>query len=85
MNEKFTQEHDTPSNNVISKCFLTSFLQSEKLYLQQIHSVEVTEAISFDHTFKVATNIGYLHQDGVWVPQYDSLFLVLNPSGQVLT
>lgn len=50
-----------------------------------MHSVNVTESISFDHTFKSAANIGYLREDGVWVPQYDSLFMVLGANGQILT
>ena len=32
--------------------------------------------------FKVAPNIGFLRDDGVWVPQYHSLFI---KNGQVLT
>lgn len=62
-----------------------SFLQSENSYLSNVHALKVSEVISFDHTFKVATNIGHLREDGVWVPQYDSLFLVLASSGHVLT
>lgn len=41
--------------------------------------------ISFDHTFKVATNIGYFREDRKWVHVYDSLFLVMSDTGQVLT
>ena len=33
-------------------------------------TINVGKTISFDHTFEVATNIGYLN---IWVPQYDSL------------
>ena len=83
--EMFRNELSSPSNNVISKCFLMSFLEAEEHYLSNIHALEVSEAISFDHTFKVATNIGHLRKDGVWVPQYDSLFLVLASNGHVLT
>lgn len=41
--------------------------------------------ISFDHTFKVAANIGYPRADGKWIPQYDSLFIVMNEDGLILT
>ena len=85
LSDKFRKEHISPSDNIISKCFLSSFLEVESSYLCNLHSLEVSESISFDHTFKVATNIGHLRPDGIWVPQYDSLFLVLNSQGSVLT
>ena len=47
--------------------------------------MQVGSAISFDHTFKVATNIGYQRKDGVWVCLYDSLFLVMANNGTILT
>lgn len=79
------QERNCPSDNTISKCFLLSFLEVERFYLCNIHSLPVTDSISFDHTFKVASNIGHLRKDGTWVLQYDSLFLVLGSNGLVLT
>lgn len=48
-------------------------------------SIPVSNSISFDHTFKVASNIGYFREDKVWVEQYDSLFLVMNSNGQIVT
>ena len=83
--EKFKKEHVGPSDNLISRSFLSSFLDSENAYVCNLLSLEVSESISFDHTFKVASNIGHLRQDGIWVPQYDSLFLVLDSCGKVLT
>ena len=71
----------SPSNDVLSKCFLAEFLDHEK---KEMTCISVGESISFDHTFKVATNIGYLREDGKWISQYDGLF-VLNRNGQVLT
>lgn len=47
-------------------------------------NLKVQRCIRLDHTFKVATNIGYLRPDGKWVNQYGSVFLVLNERGQVL-
>ena len=76
---------DTPSNDILRKCFLAQFLELEHLYLKCIHSMQVGSAISFDHTFKVATNIGYQRKDGVWVCLYDSLFLVMANNGTILT
>lgn len=74
-----------PSNNILAKCFLARFLDDEKLYLSEMEGITVGSSISFDHTFKVAANIGYYREDKVWVPQYDSLFIVMNAEGKVLT
>ena len=59
--------------------------QSRKVILNEMVSVPIGNSISFDHTFKVAANIGYHREDNVWVSQYDSLFLVMNGNGQVVT
>ena len=42
------------------------------------------EDLSADHTFKVAANIGIV-RDGKWMKMFDSLFLVLNEAGVVMT
>ena len=55
------------------------------LYLSEISSVQIGNSISFDHTFKVVANIGYHRKDKVWVNQYNSLFLVMNGNGQVVS
>ena len=47
-------------------------------------NLQVREWISFDHTFKVATNVGYVRSDGKWVTLYKSLCIVMNELGQVL-
>ena len=73
---------NSPSNDIISK---GQFMNDEHLYLQHINSIPTGTSISFDHTFKVAANIGYCREDGTWVPQYDSLFIVMNNEGKVLT
>ena len=39
-------------------------------------------AVSFDHTFKVASNIGYVRSDGRWITQYNSVFIVMNEHGE---
>ena len=46
--------------------------------------ISAKDLISFDHTFKVAANIGYLRSDGKWVTQYNSVFIVMNQDGQVM-
>ena len=76
---------NSPSNDALSKCFLAEFLEHEQLYLNEMTCIPTRESISFDHTFKVATNIGYIREDGRWISEYDGLFIVLNENGQVLT
>ena len=71
-----------PSNNMLTKCFLANFLKEEHV---EMITINVGETISFDHTFEVATNIAYLREDNIWVPQYDSLFLVFNGVGKIVT
>ena len=63
-------------------CFLAEFLNHEKYYLKEMTCIPVSETISFDHTFKVAMNIGYLREDSKWISQYDGLFI---GNGQVST
>lgn len=75
----------SPSNDLLAKCFLAGFMKEEDLYLKEILSTDTTNTLSFDHTFKVASNIGFLREDNVWVTQYDSLFIVMNNKGQVVT
>ena len=45
-------------------------------------NMPIGNSISFDHTFKIASNIGYTREDKKWI---DSAFLVLNDEGQLLT
>lgn len=42
--------------------------------------------LSCDHTFKVSVNIGFMNpKTKTWTKQYDSLFMILNEFGQVLS
>ena len=76
---------NTPSNDLITKCFLAMFAHNEYLYIREMFSLNVGSSITWDHTFNVATNIGYLREDNVWVPVYDSLFIIMNSQGQVVS
>ena len=78
-------ESKSPSNDVLSKCFIAEFIRQEQLYLKEMTCVPLDECISFDHTFKVASNIGYLREDGKWICEYDGLFIVLNKAGKVMS
>lgn len=75
---------NAPSDDVLRKIFLGRFLRNEYSYAQEMASIEIGDTISFDHTFKVAVNIGYSREDKVWVPQYDSLFIVMNKFGNIV-
>ena len=74
----------SPSNDLIRKCFITHFLNNEDVYLKEINTLSVTDSLNFDHTFKVASNIGHLREDKKWINMYDSLFIVFNGQGQIM-
>ena len=73
-----------PSNSVIATLFVALFLDNESRYLHEIEKITVGKTISFDHTFKVASNIGYCRSDNVRVTQYDSMFIVMNQEGKIV-
>ncbi len=58
-----------PSFDLIAKCFLAKFREDENQYHFNIQSVDTGNSISFDHTFKVASNIGFLRKDNKWINQ----------------
>ena len=55
---------NSPSNNMLAKCFLTGFC-GMKIYIYKkcMANIPIGESISFDHTFKIASNIGYARED----------------------
>ncbi|CAB3980735.1 Hypothetical predicted protein [Paramuricea clavata] len=49
-------------------------------------NVLAASAISCDHTFKSACNIGYKRaEDGKWIKQYNSIFCVINKPGEIIS
>ena len=50
-----------------------------------MEGITAGSSITFDHTIKVAANMGYYREDKVWIPQYDSSFIVMNAKSKVLT
>lgn len=38
-----------------------------------------------DHTFKLASNIGFVRSDGKWITLYNSVFIAMNEHGQVVS
>ena len=74
-----------PTNDVIAKCFLISFEMAETFYIREMLALKVRHCIRLDHTFKIASNIGYLRDDKKWITQYGTVFFVINEDGQVVT
>ena len=72
-----------PSNDLICKCFLRSFAENKCYFFNAMASLTTRSFITIDHTFHVASNVGYLCSDGRWITQYSSLFIVLNDVSQV--
>lgn len=52
-----TIQNPFPSNDVFHKCFIVHYLQHRKSYNAHMESVPVSSMLSFDHTFKVSSNI----------------------------
>lgn len=76
--------HPHPSNDIISKCYLSEYLIHQGQYNMVMSKITALDMISFDHTFKVAANIGYLRSDAKWITQYNSVFIVMNQDGLVM-
>ena len=57
---------------------------NQNKYTTVMPNIRAKQTISFDHTFKVAANIGYLRGDGKWITQYESVFIVMNEHGLVM-
>lgn len=74
-----------PSNDVLCKCFVVEFLLNRESYSLHMSSILVKKYISIDHTFKVASNIGFVRSDGKWITLYNSVFIVTNENGQVVS
>ena len=73
-----------PSNDVICKCFIAHFLEYRRIYDLQMQQLTANSYISFDHTFKIASNIGFQRADNRWITQYNSVFFVMNEIGQII-
>ncbi len=78
----YKQEKDFIGRKLISKVFIRTFLETEHIYTQYV-AKKHGSWISFDHTFKVAANIGYW-EHGSWRKLYDSLFIIMNEKSDIL-
>ena len=74
---------DFISNDLLYKIYMQMFLCEEMKYSYNMECILAEKWVAFDHTFKIANNIGYF-REGTWTSQYNSCFFVLNEKGQVL-
>ena len=74
-----------PSNGVLTKCFVVECFMNKEAYSTHMSLIPIKKYISIDHTFRVASNIGYVRSDGKWFTLYKSLFIAMNENGQVVT
>ena len=70
-----------PTHQLIRQCFVMHYEGYKHLYKKGMDRIPF-KSLSFDHTFKVATNIGYW-KDNRWVKEYDSMFIVMNEEDYV--
>ena len=68
---------------VITACYIQDYLINELLYGERMCQMRAS-SLSTDHTFKVSANIGFWFK-GRWIQLYDSLFIVMNEIGVVVS
>ena len=73
-----------PTNDIIARCFVIHFQECEHGYLSHMAGIKIQRCIRLDHTFKLASHIGYLRPDGKWVTLFETIFIVLNEEGVVV-
>lgn len=80
----FEQGYYLPGEKIIASCITSSYLKKEQLYTNRMCQMTADTFLSCDHTFKVSANIGFSFNNR-WVKLYDTLFIVLNEEGIVLS
>ena len=68
---------------IVTACYMHNYFKKEHLYARRMCQMTAV-ALSADHTFKVSANVGFWLR-GKWVQLYNSLFIVMNEIGIVLT
>ena len=68
---------------IITACYIQSYFEREHLFTARMCQMKAS-SLSADHTFKVSSNIGFWC-NGKWVRLYDSLFIVMNEAGVVMS
>lgn len=70
-----------PSVNTIIDILVIFYNHYKELFSKHFGEIGFS-SLSLDHTFKVATNIGYMNSEKKWIKQYDSILIVLNEKGE---
>ena len=81
---EFEQNYQNPGEKVIASCIAGNYLKKEHLYTMRMCQMTAEKWLSCDHTFRVSANIGFWLNKR-WVKLYDTLFIVLNDEGIVLS
>ena len=81
---EFNQKCANPGEKVITSVIAREYFNKEYLYAQRMTQITCEEWLSCDHTFKVSANIGFWFNKK-WIKLYDTLFIVLNEDGVVLS
>ena len=80
----FEQKFQNPGEKVIASCIAGNYFKKEHLYTKRMCQMTAGKWLNCDHTFKVSANIGFWLNKR-WVKLYDTLFIVLNEEGIVLS
>jgi len=81
---EFEQTFQRPGEKVIASIIARDYMTKEHLYAKRMCQMTAEKWLSCDHTFKVSANIGFWFNKR-WVKLYDTLFIVLNEEGIVLS
>ena len=81
---EFDQRFQQPGEKIIASCIARNYFEKEHLYTKRMCQMTARKWLSCDHTFKVSANIGFWFNKR-WVKLYDTLFIVLNEEGHVLS
>ena len=79
----FSPKGGKVGEKIITACYIQSYFEREHLFTARMCQMKAS-ALSADHTFKVSSNIGFWC-NGKWVRLYDSLFIVMNEAGVVMS
>ena len=79
----FTPKGKKVGEKIITSCYIQEYLSNEHLYGKRMCQMRAS-LLSADHTFKVSSNIGFWCK-GKWIQLYDSLFIVMNEIGIVVS
>ena len=73
-----------PTRRIITNVYIAVFQQFEHVFKKKRLEASI-QYLTFDHTFKVSSRIGYHDSDtNKFVKQYSSLFFAMNEKGQIV-